>query len=230
MLREPQAFLLACINILTERFNGDVFQLTESEIKEIEHANLDDFADAFEGKTSESQRHFWVLYSFADLPVEFVSYLYEDFIEEGTGAVYTPPILVDLLLDECMTPPPLRDTYKILDPACGSGVFLVGAYRRLVEGWQSRNEWKRPAPPILLQLLSRNIFGVDKDAQAVELTIFSLCITLAGHLEAHRIWEELRSPKLKGSNLFAQDFFQIIQDRHFTEPFDLSHRESPLWV
>ena len=61
-------------------------------------------------KPIKSQRHFWVLYSFADLPVEFVSYLYEDFIEDGadneeesadeerngkksTGAVYTPAIL-----------------------------------------------------------------------------------------------------------------------------------------
>ena len=122
-----------------------------------------------------------------------------------------------------MAPATLRDTYKILDPACGSGVFLVGAYRRLVEAWQSRNQWKRPTLyRHMLQLLSGNIFGVDKDAQAVELTIFSLCITLAGHLEATRIWEELRFPKLKGSNLFAQDFFQLIQVyRHFTEPFDL---------
>ena len=101
------------------------------------------------------------------------------------------------------------------------GVFLVGAYRRLVEAWQWRNEWKTPSAEILLQLLRDNIFGVDKDPQAVELAIFSLCITLAGHLKANRIWEELHFPKLQGSHLLAQDFFQVIQENRFKEPFDL---------
>src|SRR6266540_2600083 len=220
VLREPTA-LLECVDALAEHFNGDVFHLTDTEKHEIEKADLYPFADAFEGKTSANQRHFWALYSFADLPVEFISYLYEDFIEEETGAVYTPPMLVDLLLDECMNPSALRDTHRILDPACGSGVFLVGAYRRLVEAWQWRNGWQRPSASILLQLLRNNIFGVDKDPQTVELAIFSLCITLAGHLEADRIWEELRFPKLKGDHLLAQDFFQLIQEDRFTESFGL---------
>ena len=220
VLREPKT-LLECVDALAEHFNGDMFHLTDSEKHEIKTADLHHFADAFEGKTSNNQRHFWALYSFADLPVEFVSYLYEDFIKGGTGAVYTPPMLVDLLLDECMPPSALRDTYRILDPACGSGVFLVGAYRRLVEAWQWQNGWKRPPASVLLQLLRDNIFGVDQDPQAVELAIFSLCITLAGHLEADRIWKELRFPKLKGHHLLAQDFFQLIQEDRFTEPFDL---------
>ena len=80
VLREPQA-LLTCVDALAEHFNGDMFHLTESEKDEIKKADLNYFAGIFEGKTIENQRHFWVLYSFADLPVEFVSYLYEDFIE-----------------------------------------------------------------------------------------------------------------------------------------------------
>src|SRR6266487_6602478 len=77
VLREPTA-LLECVDALAEHFNGDVFHLTATEKYEIEKADLYPFADAFEGKTSANQRHFWALYSFADLPVEFISYLYED--------------------------------------------------------------------------------------------------------------------------------------------------------
>ena len=153
--------------------------------------------------------------------MELVSYLYEDFTKGGTGAVYTPPLLVDLLLDECMSPVALKDVYRVLDPACGSGVFLVGAYRRLVEAWQWRHAWQRPPAGVLLQLLRDNIFGVDYDPHAVELAIFSLCVTLCGHLPADRIWEEARFPKLKAVNFHAQDFFQVVQEHRFTAPFDL---------
>src|SRR5262249_38249267 len=103
VLREPHA-LLTCIDALAEHFNGDMFHLTQSEKDEIKKADLNYFADVFEGKTIANQRLLWVLYSFAVLRVDFISYLYEDFIEEGSGRVYPPPILVDLLLDECMSP------------------------------------------------------------------------------------------------------------------------------
>ena len=220
VLREPNA-LLNCVDALAEHFNGDVFHLADSERQEIEKFNLQLFVDAFEGKTHQDQRYLWPLYSFADLPVELVSYLYEDFTKGGTGAVYTPPLLVDLLLDECMSPVALKDVYRVLDPACGSGVFLVGAYRRLVEAWQWRHAWQRPPAGVLLQLLRDNIFGVDYDPHAVELAIFSLCVTLCGHLPADRIWEEARFPKLKAVNFHAQDFFQVVQEHRFTAPFDL---------
>ena len=72
-----------------------------------------------------------------------------------------------------------------------------------------------------LQLLRDNIFGVDYDPHAVELAIFSLCVTLCGHLQADRIWEEARFPKLKAANFHAQDFFQVVQGNRFTAPFDL---------
>ena len=60
---------------------------------------------------------------------------YEQFIEDAKskGAVYTPEILADYLLSEVNAVKPLTQETKILDPACGSGVFLVLAFRRLIE-------------------------------------------------------------------------------------------------
>ena len=48
----------------------------------------------------------------------------------------------------------------ILDPSCGSGVFLVEAYKRLVLHWRSRNGWKRPSITILKHLLKK-VHGID---------------------------------------------------------------------
>src|SRR3546814_2224288 len=62
----------------------------------------------------------------------------------------------------------------ILDPACGSGVFLVEAYRRLVLHWRWRHDWERPGIDDLRPLLQR-VHGIDLEDGAVELAAFSLC-------------------------------------------------------
>ncbi|MDH5561991.1 MAG: N-6 DNA methylase, partial [Deltaproteobacteria bacterium] len=62
-----------------------------------------------------------------------MSNIYEEFLESKKGIVYTPPYLVNFLIDEQM---PLTDfhktDFKVIDPACGSGVFLVAAFRRMI--------------------------------------------------------------------------------------------------
>src|SRR5260370_14948549 len=87
-------------------------------------------------KTIIEQLHLYFrAYDFAYIPIEILSEVYEQFIEDSKkkGAVYTPEILADYLLSEINTVKPLNEETKILDPACGSGVFLVLAYRWLIE-------------------------------------------------------------------------------------------------
>lgn len=208
---------------LSKHFNGEIFKLSDNEETIIKNCNLQKFAEFFEGKTEDhGQRTLWRLYSFEDLPIELISNIYEEFIEDKRdGIVYTPPFLVNLLLDEAM---PLTDTntnFKILDPACGSGIFLVQAYKRLIYRWRSKNEWIQPTLNDLKQLLISNIFGVDNKEDAVYLTAFSLTLALCDELSPLVIWNDLKFDILKDKNLFENDFFEIIEKKQLSPDFDL---------
>ena len=111
------------------KFNGDVLSLP-SESK-LTAKSLKQFASLVESRTLKQQRYPWEQFSFVHLPVEFISHLYQRFID-GSTAVYIPPFLTALLFDFAMPYEKLTGKERVLDPACGSAVFLVGAFRRLV--------------------------------------------------------------------------------------------------
>ena len=96
----------------------------------------------------------------------------------------------------------------ILDGACGSGIFLVEAYKRLVLHWRYRNNWKRPNQTVLKELLTSRIRGVDLEDGAVELAAFSLCLALCDALEPMEIRASVKLfPPLKGKSIHTQCFF-----------------------
>ena len=209
---------------LSMHFNGKVFRLTEEEERQINQSSdsLARFADFLEGKTQGQQLTLWRMYSFKDLPVELISNIYEEFIEDKSGGiVYTPPFLVNFLLDEVL---PLTDPatdVKILDPACGSGIFLVQAYKRLIYRWRSANDWKLPDLNTLKNLLRNNIYGIDIKEDAVKLAIFSLTVALCDELSPLEIWNDLKFDDLDGNNLQADDFFKLVQHASIDDNFDL---------
>ncbi len=135
------------------KFNGDVFSLGGNE-RALTQAELRRFAKLVEAKTLGGQKHFWELFSFEHIPVEVISRLYQRFVT-GHGAVYTPPFLASLLLDQVMPYETMTGKEKVLDPACGSGVFLVGAFKRLVIHWRSRHRWRRPTVDDLKEILAQ---------------------------------------------------------------------------
>ncbi len=221
----------ACLDLFdylgsADRFNGDIFiWKDEEERKILKNTDLNTFADFFEGKLDGRQYTFWRLYSFNDLPIELISNIYEEFLESKKGIVYTPPYLVNFLIDEQM---PLTDfhktDFKVIDPACGSGVFLVAAFRRMIHWWRIRNNWKKPDANNLKELkkiLKNSIFGVDKYKEAVRLTFFSLSLALLDELSPKVIWENLKFDNLLESNLISDDFFKLINDNLFQSDFDL---------
>jgi hypothetical protein len=116
---------------LEKRFNGDIFALPTGAAQQMTKTVLKEFAKLVEAKTINKQKYLWEQYSFEHIPVEIVSHLYQRFVKGGHGTVYTPPFLASLLLDHAMPYDKLKGNERVLDPACGSGVFLVGAFRRL---------------------------------------------------------------------------------------------------
>lgn len=220
----------SCIRLfdyLSERFNGGIFELTDNEKAELVQADLSPIADFLKGDLEPTgQRLFWPLYSFEDLPVELISNIYEEFLAkkektDSKGVVYTPPMLVDFLLDQCLPLDKQSLSWKILDPACGSGIFLVGAFKRLIQCWRMANDWKQPTYRELQAILKNNIFGLDKAPEAVLVTAFSLCVALCEELEPLIIWNELKFDNLQKSNLQDLDFFEIVESGEFNNQFDL---------
>ena len=198
------------LSFLERRFNGDVFNLSALSGRQISKASLKRFAQLVEARTIVRQRYLWEQYSFRHLPVEIISHLYQRFVEDGHGAVYTPPFLAGLLLDQAMPYDKLTGSERVLDPACGSGVFLVGAFRRLVNVWRSKNGWRRPAVEKLKEILGERIFGIDLESDAVDLTAFSLALAVCDALKPEVIWDELKFDPLRGRNLFEKDFFELV--------------------
>lgn len=220
VFKETGAFLML-LDYLAKHFNGGIFQLEDDERQFIENRDLTRFGQFLDGETEGNQFVFWRLYSFNDLPVELISNIYEEFLGKQPGVVYTPPYLVNFLLDEAMPFSNEETDFKILDPACGSGVFLVGAYRRLIYRWRKKNNWTNPNLETLKKLLRENIFGVELNKEAADLTIFSLSLALCDELTPLQIWKDLKFDDLHKENIIHDDFFNVISKAKFQNKFDL---------
>ncbi len=215
ILKDGEA-LVNLLENLEERFNGQIFTLSPEMKTELrENPDLSEFVRLIEGiEDTSGQLNLWKRYSFADLPVELISHVYQLFVEDKDTAVYTPPFLVKLMLGEVLTKERLDRLIKeeeiILDPACGSGVFLVEAYKRLVLHWRAEKNWEeKPGEDDLKELLTKYIYGIDKDKGATELTAFSLCLALCDALKPDEISDSRKIfPPLLGKNVYAMCFFE----------------------
>lgn len=212
---------LELLNYLAKHFNGGIFQLKDDEREFLANRDLSRFGQFLDGEIDGIQFVFWRLYSFNDLPVELISNIYEEFLGKQPGVVYTPPYLVNFLLDEAMPLSSEETNFKILDPACGSGVFLVGAYRRLIYRWRKKNNWDYPDLSVLKKLLRENIFGVELNKEAANLTIFSLSLALCDELTPLQIWKDLKFDNLHKENILHDDFFNVVSKKEFQHRFDL---------
>ncbi|MBD2386575.1 HsdM family class I SAM-dependent methyltransferase [Cylindrospermum sp. FACHB-282] len=209
---------------LNGKFNGDLFpgkgstveeseaewQTEERKVKEIHLNILADFVSGHVDMES-GQLSLWSYYHFDVIPLEFISSIYEEFVSKksGTGVHYTPEHIVDFILDGVLPWDSQEWDIKILDPACGSGIFLVKAFQRLIYRWEQAHLNRTIQSSDLKSLLENNLFGVDVDTQAVRVASFSLYLTMLDKVEPQDYWEnEFRFPRLRERQLINADFFQ----------------------
>ena len=201
-------------------------------------------------------------YEFSVLPAEILGNVYEQFlgkvirlypsglvkvedkpeVTKAGGVYYTPKYIVDYIVNNtverlCKGKTPKQiDRLRILDPACGSGSFLLGAYTYLLDyhrDWyakrwpkQFKKEMYRDklgqlhlATAEKKRILLNNIYGVDIDPQAVEVTKLSLLLKIlegenASTLEQQRLpLDERALPDLDnnmkcGNSLIGTDFYK----------------------
>ncbi|MDI9546803.1 MAG: Eco57I restriction-modification methylase domain-containing protein, partial [Chloroflexota bacterium] len=208
-------------------------------------------------------------YEFSVLPADILGQVYEQFlgkvirltkggqakveekpeVRKAGGVFYTPTYIVDYIvrqtagkLVEGKRPGPRGGVSKlrIVDPACGSGSFLIGAYQFLLD-WHLQQyledgaaQWAQKSNPQIYQtesgewrltiderkrILLNNIYGVDIDSQAVEVTKLSLLLkvlegesrqTLSPQLALlpDRVLPDLAANIRCGNSLIGPDFYE----------------------
>jgi len=205
-------------------------------------------------------------FEFSVLPADILGHIYEQFlgkvirltaghhakvedkpeVKKAGGVYYTPTYIVDYIIKntvgkllEGKTPTKVAKI-RVLDPACGSGSFLLGAYQHLLDWhqeWYARHDPEKHAKgrsPKIYQgpggewrlttaekkrILLNNIYGVDIDTQAVEVTKLSLLLKVLEGENAetlgktYRLFHERALPDLGdnikcGNSLIGPDFYE----------------------
>ena len=200
-------------------------------------------------------------YEFSVLPADILGQVYERFlgkvielsaggavrvadkpeVRKAGGVYYTPTTIVDYIVENTVgkllegKSPDEAAQLRILDPACGSGSFLVGAYQYLLD-WhlayyrehprQYRNRRRETADGMILttaekrRILQENIYGVDLDQNAVEVSKLSLLLKMLENESdaagtqtlmfsaGERILPDLSGNIKWGNSLVGSDFFR----------------------
>jgi hypothetical protein len=215
---------------LRSDFNGDFLKPDDDEVQPwsaIETPIFDCLA-AFLDRVdlSSGQTSLWT-YDFSYIPVELISGIYETFLADSQrriGAFYTPRHLANLVIDQAFSASsdPLAEV--IYDGACGSGILLTTAFRRLLHLAEKR---QRRALTLAerIKLLTSRIFGSDLSKAACRVSAFSLYLSLLERLEPADIVllqndENVKLPPLLKTNLRGGtdgDFFspanKFVKDR-----------------
>jgi methylase of polypeptide subunit release factors len=143
---------------------------------------VDEVLELFAGIAKELLK-----YDLTQIDEDFFKEIYENIVERGQrhriGEYYTPEWLAELILREVLElwwsksgEPP-----RIIDPACGSGTFLVNAIRIMKEQLKSRG-WR---PEDILSYMLTSIVGVDINPLAVTIAKANYLFAL-GELLSHR--------------------------------------------
>jgi type I restriction-modification system DNA methylase subunit len=194
-------------------FNGNLFKLHFTEELVVGDDWLEEFLESIGNEYSA--------YKFGYVAVEILGTIYERFLGKivrphGRGAVieekpevrkaggvyYTPRYIVEYIVEQTVgrilegKKPEETLKLRFLDPACGSGSFLLRVFERVCEHWQQwltdnpnkqKKDWcwlDEKANTVHLtarlkrRILRETIYGVDLDPQAVEVTQLSLYLKM----------------------------------------------------
>ena len=206
-------------------FNGSIFPLSANDRLEIDESHINLVRRVMKHGAQPTgiggvQLSFLDIY-YGALRTETLSVVYEQFLENiksgerrRVGAFYTPPYLVDFMLDRIEEIRQFVDGTTVLDPAAGSGVFLVAVYRRLIERWLHKKKCHSESVDVLRSLLLRNVFGVERNVDACNVAAFSLYLTMLDYADPRDLTRiaggeesDTLFPELVGRNLCAADFF-----------------------
>lgn len=203
---------------INERFDGDVFPVTPEEITAVSEKHLAIIRQFLLGTDPQTLQSRLLPYRFDIIPIEFISNIYEEFFHsearseergvakrEELGTHYTPQSVVTFMLNDVVQWKSDIAFPKVLDPSCGSGIFLVEAYRKIIEQRISGNNTIDVGE--LKRILLESIIGVDVNREAICMAAFSLYLTMLDYIPLDSLWQPKLFPKLIDITLFPVDFF-----------------------
>lgn len=198
---QDKDFTYALFEQLAEDFNGDLFPKNDEEKQAVTDDHLEKLRLFLLGDTDPQQPTLWLwAYDFEIIPIELISSIYEEFYknqQDDPGTHYTPSVLVEFVLSQLLPLSYLESNLavQILDPACGSGIFLVEAYRRLV-----RYRIKKKGQPLdsveLREILRDQIRGIELKSNAAYVAAFSLYLALLHYQNPSDILAQIEFPQL----------------------------------
>lgn len=224
---------------IQENFNGNIFPVCELEQEQVNTKHLKLLKQCFVNGDIDNETLFkdWRIFKFDIIEIELLSQIYENFLSEigkrESGSYYTPPELVELILNEVL-PVEGETNYKVkvLDPTCGSGIFLVEAYKRIVQRWKNAHPNKSIDFKTLKWLMTSYIYGIEIDKKSIKVTTFSLYLSLLDFLYPKTLWhqgdekfpylindKEDEYLKVQGYNLFRTD--TIEENKELLKNYDI---------
>ena len=212
---------------LQKNFNGDLFVTPcsfDKLKKTIKLTNktmntLKIFREGLRNIESNQGRLFG--YDFKYIPISLISAVYNRFlnhdkdVQKNSGAYFTPLILVDTTINSIWSgiDDQSKKNGRFFDPSCGSGLFLVRCFQRLLEHEMSNNQvvsisWEKIVNKV------NQIVGCDVNGMAVRVAVFSIYIAMLEFypmkdVEKFRVEEISKLPKIWKKNLIKRDFFNF---------------------
>jgi len=201
--------LLELFDFYTDLLNGDIFE--KGDIPENIDVGIMKELDFIFGRAYtyiDSQRTL-VPYDFEKIPIILISNIYEKFLaedKEKEGIVFTPENIVEYIVNRILADNRINGKVKqgsisILDPACGSGVFLVKFLEKTIE-IKEEIEDRKLSLEEKADLVKNCLFGIDKNNDALRIAALSLYLKII----------ENESPEIINEKLFGNN------EEHFMFP------------
>lgn len=192
------------------KINGDVFGGNRLTIDDICEEYLDKLHLFFTADYQSGQGTLFP-YQFNNIPIQLISHVYEAFLtnntKKGKGVYYTPSFVVNFMLSQSLKQKANENPFlTVFDPAVGSAAFLVESFKIIRDAQVKKLNKSILSYEEKKQILQKQLWGVDVDSDALQISAFSLYLALLEDESSEFIQEKIKKshpilPSLTGNTL-----------------------------
>lgn len=208
------------------KINGDVFGGNRLMVADIREDYLDKLHQFFSADYQSGQGTLFP-YQFDNIPIQLISHVYEAFLNDNTkkgkGVYYTPSFVVNFMLSQSLKQKAIENPYlTVFDPAVGSGAFLVESFKIIRDVQAEKLGINKLSFDEKKLILQKQLWGVDVDRDALQISAFSLYLALLEDESAEFIQNKIENsspilPSLIGNTLMHANSIidYVFEDKKF---------------